>query len=241
MKTDLPFKKFDDYLFKQCINSVRNPCALISINGVILICNEALTELVSDNTGEEKLIHNNELRGMNYTDITASGDWGRFILHERILQFNKCVNEKIRTTFTDVNRNKIFSGSFNPIFDHGEKLHSVFANLEIVNEQRFTELKKNLMYFSFKEILFLQQIVSYLSMNEIYKIKENFRTFYQLNLSENIKKTIDRELQSNSGFFNRSEYLNRINTKIIRNRINLHEFMLSMFIFREQLSEDFFT
>jgi len=52
--------------------------------------------------------------------------------------------------------------------------------------------------------------------------------FYNLNFSEAAKRQIDRSLMSDSGFFNRSEYVKRINFKIAKYIIDLNEFLLCM-------------
>jgi hypothetical protein len=52
--------------------------------------------------------------------------------------------------------------------------------------------------------------------------------FYNLTFSEVSKRQIDRELMSDSGFFNRSEYVKRINFKIVKHIIDLNEFLLCM-------------
>lgn len=224
-------KYFNSIYFQKFIDSFENPCLIINPEGVVIYVNEALEKLVIDDIRIKHPETNGKINGLTYIDLTLSGECGELILPERINRFKECITKKSKTKFIDINRNNVFEGVFTPVCDDNDVIQFIHTSLSIITEQKELEYKRNILFFSDKEMLFLKEMVNYVSIRDIFKNKHNFRDFYVLSISEETKRKIERSLKSDSGFFNRSEYVNRIDVKLIRNNIILNEFLLSLKLF----------
>lgn len=214
--------------YQQFLDTLDSLYLILNPNGKILAVNEALRKFVIDDLNRMRPDRKGKVEGMSYSELILTGNWGEIILDGRIKAFTDCVAEKCKKRFVDVNRDEIQEGLLSPIIDEKNNVRYVTVNIEIVTGNKIFELRKNLSFFSIKEVMFLNEIVNAKSEFEIYSNTEPFLDFYNLNFSETTKRKIDRALMSDSGFFNRSEYVKRINYKIIKNIINLNEFLLCM-------------
>ena len=214
--------------YQQFLDTLDSLYLVMSPKGKILAVNEALRKFVIDDLNRKRPDRKGKIEGMTFSEIILTGNWGEIILDGRSKAFTDCVAEKCKKRFVDVNRDEILEGLVTPIIDENNNVRYVTVNIEIVTGNKIFELRKNLSFFSIKEVMFLNEIVNAKSEFEIYSNTEPFLDFYNLNFSETVKRKIDRALMSDSGFFNRSEYVKRINFKIIKNIINLNEFLLCM-------------
>ena len=214
--------------YQQFLDTLDSLYLILDTNGIILAANEALKKFVIDDLNRKHPERKGVVEGISYSDLILTGNWGEFILEGRVKAFNGCLNEKTKKRFVDVNRDEILEGLMTPIIDKDNKVRYITVNIEIVTGEKIFELKKNLSFFSLKEVLFLNEIVNAKSEFEIYSNKDSFLDFYNLSFSESAKRKIDRVLMSDSGVFNRSEYVKRINFKIVKYVINLNELMLCM-------------
>ena len=214
--------------YQQFLDTLDSLYLILDPNGIILAANEALKKFVIDDLNRKHPERKGVVEGISYSDLILTGNWGEFILEGRVKAFNGCLNEKTKKRFVDVNRDEILEGLMTPIIDKDNKVRYITVNIEIVTGEKIFELKKNLSFFSLKEVLFLNEIVNAKSEFEIYSNKDSFLDFYNLSFSESAKRKIDRVLMSDSGVFNRSEYVKRINFKIVKYVINLNELMLCM-------------
>ncbi len=214
--------------YQQFLDTLDSLYLILDPNGIILAANEALKKFVIDDLNRKHPERKGVVEGISYSDLILTGNWGEFILEGRVKAFNGCLNEKTKKRFVDVNRDEILEGLMTPIIDKDNKVRYITVNIEIVTGKKIFELKKNLSFFSLKEVLFLNEIVNAKSEFEIYSNKDSFLDFYILSFSESAKRKIDRVLMSDSGVFNRSEYVKRINFKIVKYVINLNELMLCM-------------
>ena len=213
--------------YQQFLDTLDSLYLILSPKGRILAVNEALRRFVIDDLNRKRPELKGQIEGMDYADLVLTGNWGEIILDGRLNAFKDCVNTGSKKRFVDINRDEILEGLITPIVDKGA-VRYVTVNIEIVTGNKIYELRKNLSFFSIKEVLFLNEIVNAKSEFEIYSNTEPFLDFFNLNFSEAIKRKIDRALMSDSGVFNRSEYVKRINFKIIKHIINLIEFLLCM-------------
>ena len=214
--------------YQQFLDTLDSLYLILDPNGIILAANEALKKFVIDDLNRKYPDRKGVVEGISYSDLMLTGNWGEIILEGRVKAFNGCLNEKTKKRFVDVNRDEILEGLMTPIIDKDNKVRYITVNIEIVTGKKIFELKKNLSFFSLKEVLFLNEIVNAKSEFEIYSNKDSFLDFYNLSFSESAKRKIDRVLMSDSGVFNRSEYVKRINFKIVKYVINLNELMLCM-------------
>jgi len=214
--------------YQQFLDTLDSLYLILDPNGIILAANEALKKFVIDDLNRKYPDRKGVVEGISYSDLILTGNWGEIILEGRVKAFNGCLNEKTKKRFVDVNRDEILEGLMTPIIDKDNKVRYITVNIEIVTGKKIFELKKNLSFFSLKEVLFLNEIVNAKSEFEIYSNKDSFLDFYNLSFSESAKRKIDRVLMSDSGVFNRSEYVKRINFKIVKYVINLNELMLCM-------------
>lgn len=214
--------------YQQFLDTLDSLYLIMNHDGRILAVNEALRKFVIDDLNRKRPELKGRIEGMTYQELILTGNWGEIILDGRVNAFTECVNEKCKKRFVDINRDEILEGLLTPIFDDQNNTRYVTVNIEIVTGNKIFELRKNLSFFSIKEVLFLNEIVNAKTEFEIYSNTEPFLDFYNLNFSESTKRKIDRALMSDSGVFNRSEYVKRINFKIIKNIINLNEFLLCM-------------
>ena len=214
--------------YQQFLDSLDSLYLILNQDGVILAVNESLRKFVIDDLNRKHPERKGRLEGMTYSELVLTGNWGEIILDGRVKAFTECVTEKVKKRFVDVNRDEILEGLMTPIIDENNNVRYVTVNIEIVTGKKIFELKKNLSFFSLKEVLFLNEIVNSKSEFEIYTNTETFLDFFNLNFSESVKRKIDRVLMSDSGVFNRSEYVKRINFKIIKHLINLNELLLCM-------------
>ena len=213
--------------YQQFLDTLDSLYIILSPAGKILAVNEALRRFVIDDLNRTRPELRGRIEGMTYSDLILTGNWGEIILDGRVNAFKECVAEKCKKRFVDINRDEILEGLMTPILDN-DVVRYVTVNIEIVTGNKIFELRKNLSFFSIKEVLFLNEIVNAKSEFEIYSNTEPFLDFFNLNFSEATKRKIDRALMSDSGVFNRSEYVKRINFKIIKHIINLNEFLLCM-------------
>lgn len=214
--------------YQQFLDTLDSLYIILSPGGKILAANEALRRFVIDDLNRKRPDLKGKIEGMTYSDLIMTGNWGEIILDGRVNTFTSCVAEKCKKRFVDINRDEILEGLMTPILDENNNVRYVTVNIEIVTGNKIFELRKNLSFFSLKEVLFLNEIVNAKSEFEIYSNTESFMNFYNLNFSEAAKRQIDRALMSDSGFFNRSEYVKRINFKIAKYIIDLNEFLLCM-------------
>jgi len=213
--------------YQQFLDTLDSLYLILSPGGKILAANEALRKFVIDDLNRKRPDLMGKIEGMTYSDLIMTGNWGEIILEGRVKTFTDCVAEKCKKRFVDINRDEILEGLMTPILDD-DIVRYVTVNIEIVTGNKIFELRKNLSFFSIKEVLFLNEIVNAKTEFEIYSNKESFMNFYNLNFSEAAKRQIDRALMSDSGFFNRSEYVKRINFKMAKYIIDLNEFLLCM-------------
>lgn len=213
--------------YQQFLDTLDSLYLILSPKGKILACNEALRNFVIDDLNRKRPELKGIIEGMNYSDLVLTGNWGEIILDGRVNAFKECINTRCKKRFVDINRDEILEGLMTPILDK-DVVRYVTVNIEIVTGNKIFELRKNLAFFSIKEVLFLNEIVNAKSEFEIYSNTEPFLDFYNLSFSEATKRKIDRALMSDSGIFNRSEYVKRINYKIIKHIINLNEFLLCL-------------
>ena len=214
--------------YQQFLDTLDSLYLILTPKGKILAANNALRKFVIDDLNRKRPDLKGEIVGMTYSELIMTGNWGEIIIDGRLKAFNECVAERSKKRFVDINRDEILEGLITPIIDENNYVRYVTVNIEIVTGNKIFELRKNLSFFSIKEVLFLNEIVNAKSEFEIYSNTEPFLDFYNLNFSEITKRKIDRALMSDSGFFNRSEYVKRINFKIIKHIINLNEFLLCM-------------
>ncbi len=214
--------------YQQFLDTLDSLYLILDSNGIILAVNESLRKFVIDDLNRKLPERKGTIEGMLYSELILTGNWGEMILDGRIKAFNGCIKEKTKRRFVDVNRDEILEGLMTPILDKDNNVRYVTVNIEIVTGKKIFELKKNLSFFSLKEILFLNEIVNAKSEFEIYSNTESFLDFYNLGFSESAKRKIDRALMSDSGVFNRSEYVKRINFKIVKRVIYLNELLLCM-------------
>lgn len=214
--------------YQQFLDTLDSLYLILNPKGTILAVNEALKKFVIDDLNRKNPERKGIIEGMNYSELILSGNWGEMIFDGRIRTFNGCINEKTKKRFVDVNRDEILEGLMTPILDNDNNVRYVTVNIDIVTGKKIFELKKNLSLFSLKEVLFLNEIVNAKSEFEIYSNTESFLDFYNLGFSESAKRKIDRALMSDSGVFNRSEYIKRINFKIVKHVIDLNELLLCM-------------
>lgn len=213
--------------YQQFLDTLDSLYVILSPTGKILAVNEALRNFVIDDLNRKRPDLKGKIEGMTYSELVLTGNWGEIILDGRVRAFEECINEKRKKRFVDINRDEILEGLMTPIVDQ-DVVRYVTVNIEIVTGNKIFELRKNLSFFSIKEVLFLNEIVNAKSEFEIYSNTEPFLDFFNLNFSEATKRKIDRALMSDSGVFNRSEYVKRINFKIIKHIINLNEFLLCL-------------
>lgn len=213
--------------YQQFLDTLDSLYIILSPAGKILAANEALRRFVIDDLNRKRPELKGRIEGMSYSDLILTGNWGEIILDGRVNAFKECVTNRCKMRFVDINRDEILEGLMTPIIDNGV-VRYVTVNIEIVTGNKIFELRKNLSFFSIKEVLFLNEIVNAKSEFEIYSNTEPFLDFFNLNFSEATKRKIDRALMSDSGVFNRSEYVKRINYKIIKHIINLNEFLLCL-------------
>ena len=213
--------------YQQFLDTLDSLYVILSPKGKILAANEALRRFVIDDLNRKHPELNGKIEGITYSDLILTGNWGEIIIDGRVKAFEECVACKCKKRFVDINRDEILEGLMTPILDN-DVVRYVTVNIEIVTGNKIFELRKNLSFFSIKEVLFLNEIVNAKSEFEIYSNTEPFLDFYNLNFSEATKRKIDRALMSDSGVFNRSEYVKRINFKIIKHIINLNEFLLCL-------------
>lgn len=214
--------------YQQFLDTLDSLYLILDQKGIILAVNESLRKFVIDDLNRKHPERKGIIEGMSYSDLILTGSWGEMILDGRIKAFTGCINEKVKKRFVDVNRDEILEGLMTPIIDKDNNVLYVTVNIEIVTGKKIFELKKNLSFFSLKEVLFLNEIVNAKSEFEIYSNTDSFLDFYNLGFSESSKRKIDRALMSDSGVFNRSEYVKRINFKIVKHVINLNELLLCM-------------
>ena len=214
--------------YQQFLDTLDSHYLVLDTRGVILAFNEALKQFVINDVNNRYPESNGEIIGMSYEDLVLTGNWGKIIITERMKKFNECIEERCKKRFVDVNRNEILEGLLTPIFDDSGDVRYVTVNIEVVTGKKIFELKKNLSFFSLKEIQFLKEIVNQKTELEIFTNRDSFIDFYNLHLTESSKRIIDRALMSDSGFFNRSEYLKRVNNKLLKRHINLNEFLLCL-------------
>ncbi|PKL18098.1 MAG: hypothetical protein CVV49_07585 [Spirochaetae bacterium HGW-Spirochaetae-5] len=214
--------------YQQFLDTLDSLYLILNPAGKILAVNEALRRFVIDDLNRKRPELKGKIEGMTYSDLILTGNWGEIILEGRVKTFTDCIAERCKKRFVDINRDEILEGLMTPIADENNNIRYVTVNKEIVTGNKIFELRKNLSFFSLKEVLFLNEIVNAKSEFEIYSNKESFMDFYNLTFSEVSKRQIDRALMSDSGFFNRSEYVKRINFKIVKHIIDLNEFLLCM-------------
>lgn len=214
--------------YQQFLDTLDSLYLILNPAGKILAVNEALRRFVIDDLNRKRPELKGRIEGMTYSDLILTGNWGEIILEGRVKTFTDCIAERCKKRFVDINRDEILEGLMTPIADDNNDIRYVTVNIEIVTGNKIFELRKNLSFFSLKEVLFLNEIVNAKSEFEIYSNKESFMDFYNLTFSEVSKRQIDRALMSDSGFFNRSEYVKRINFKIVKHIIDLNEFLLCM-------------
>lgn len=214
--------------YQQFLDTLDSLYLILDSNGIILAANEALRKFVIDDLNRNHPERKGIIEGMAYPDLILTGNWGEIIIDRRIKEFTECIYEKSKKRFVDVNRDEILEGLMTPILDKDSNVRYITINIEIVTGKKIFELKRNLSFFSLKEILFLNEIVNAKSEFEIYTNTDTFLDFFNLHFSESAKRKIDRVLMSDSGVFNRSEYVKRINFKIIKHIINLNELLLCM-------------
>ncbi len=214
--------------YQQFLDTLDSLYLILNPNGRILAVNEALRRFVIDDLNRKLPDQKGIIEGMTYSDLILTGNWGEIILEGRVKTFTDCIAGRCKKRFVDINRDEILEGLMTPIVDENNDVRYVTVNIEIVTGNKIFELRKNLSFFSLKEVLFLNEIVNAKSEFEIYSNKESFMDFYNLTFSEVSKRQIDRALMSDSGFFNRSEYVKRINFKIVKHIIDLNEFLLCM-------------
>jgi hypothetical protein len=214
--------------YQQFLDTLDSLYLILDSNGRILAVNEALRRFVIDDLNRTHPELKGKIEGMAYSDLILTGNWGEIILEGRIKTFTECISAKCKKRFVDINRDEILEGLMTPITDDNNNVRYVTVNVEMVTGNKIFELRKNLSFFSLKEVLFLNEIVNAKTELEIYSNKESFMDFYNLTFSEVSKRQIDRALMSDSGFFNRSEYVKRINFKIVKHIIDLNEFLLCM-------------
>jgi hypothetical protein len=214
--------------YQQFLDTLDSLYLILNPAGRILAVNEALRRFVIDDLNRKRPELKGRIEGMTYSDLILTGNWGEIILDGRVKTFTDCIAERCKKRFVDINRDEILEGLMTPIVDNNNDVRYITVNIEIVTGNKIFELRKNLSFFSIKEVLFLNEIVNAKSEFEIYSNKESFMDFYNLTFSEVSKRQIDRELMSDSGFFNRSEYVKRINFKIVKHIIDLNEFLLCM-------------
>jgi len=214
--------------YQQFLDTLDSLYLILDAKGIILAANEALRKFVIDDLNSKLPERKGVIEGMSYSELILTGNWGDIIIDGRVKTFTDCVVEKTKKRFIDVNRDEILEGLMTPILDKHNNVRYVTVNIEIVTGQKIFELKKNLSFFSLKEVLFLNEIVNAKSEFEIYSNTDSFLDFYNLGFSESAKRKIDRALMSDSGVFNRSEYVKRINFKIVKHVINLNELLLCM-------------
>lgn len=214
--------------YQQFLDTLDSLYLILDAKGIILAANEALRKFVIDDLNSKLPERKGVIEGMSYSELILTGNWGDIIIDGRVKTFTDCVAEKTKKRFIDVNRDEILEGLMTPILDNHNNVRYVTVNIEIVTGQKIFELKKNLSFFSLKEVLFLNEIVNAKSEFEIYSNTDSFLDFYNLGFSESAKRKIDRALMSDSGVFNRSEYVKRINFKIVKHVINLNELLLCM-------------
>ena len=214
--------------YQQFLDTLDSHYLVLDTNRVILAYNEAFKQFVIKDINNKHPELNGKIEGMTYEDLVLTGNWGKIIIFERIKKLMECIEERCKRRFIDVNRNEILEGLMTPIFDDSGNVRYVTVNTEVVTGKKIFELKKNLSFFSLKEIQFLKEIVHQKTELEIFTNKDSFLDFYNLNLTESSKRIIDRALMSDSGFFNRSEYLKRVNNKLLKRHIELNEFLLCL-------------
>lgn len=214
--------------YQQFLDTLESHYLVLDTGGVILAINEALRQFVVKDLGGKVPGNKGDIIGMRYEDLVLTGNWGKIIISERMKKFRECIEERSKKRFVDINRNEILEGFMTPIFDEKGKVCYVTVNVEVVTGKKIFELKKNLSFFSVKEVQFLKEIVNQKTELEIFTNRESFQDFYHLHLTESSKRIIDRALMSDSGFFNRSEYLKRVNNKLIKRNIDLNEFLLCL-------------
>lgn len=214
--------------YQQFLDTLDSLYLVLNPKGKILAANEALRKFVIDDLGRKRPDLKGKIEGMSFSELILTGNWGEIILEGRVKAFTECIAEKAKKRFVDINRDEILEGLITPILDENNNARYVTVNIEIVTGNKIFELRKNLSFFSLKEVLFLNEIVNAKSEFEIYSNTESFMDFYNLHFSETSKRKIDRALMSDSGFFNRSEYVKRINFKIAKHIIDLNEFLLCM-------------
>jgi len=214
--------------YQQFLDTLDSLYLILDSKGIILAANEALKKFVIDDLNRILPERKGIVEGMSYSELILTGNWGEIIIDGRVKNFTNCVSEKTKKRFIDVNRDEILEGLMTPILDKQNNVRYVTVNIEIVTGEKIFELKKNLSFFSLKEVLFLNEIVNAKSEIEIYSNTESFLDFYNLGFSETAKRKIDRVLMSDSGVFNRSEYVKRINFKIVKHMININELLLCM-------------
>jgi len=214
--------------YQQFLDTLDSLYLILDAKGIILAANEALRKFVIDDLNSKLPERKGVIEGMSYSELILTGNWGDIIIDGKVKTFTDCVEEKTKKRFIDVNRDEILEGLMTPILDKHNNVRYVTVNIEIVTGQKIFELKKNLSFFSLKEVLFLNEIVNAKSEFEIYSNTDSFLDFYNLGFSESAKRKIDRALMSDSGVFNRSEYVKRINFKIVKHVINLNELLLCM-------------
>jgi len=224
--------------YQQFLDTLDSLYLILNPKGIILAVNEALKKFVIDDLNRKNPERKGIIEGMSYSELILTGNWGEMILDGRVRTFNGCINEKAKKRFVDVNRDEILEGLMTPILDNDNNVRYVTVNIEIVTGKKIFELKKNLSLFSLKEVLFLNEIVNAKSEFEIYSNTESFLDFYNLGFSESAKRKIDRALMSDSGVFNRSEYIKRINFKIVKHVIDLNELLLCMKFSNMRLEKD---
>lgn len=214
--------------YQQFLDTLDSLYLILDSGGRILACNEALKKFVIDDLNRTRPEIKGKIEGMTFSELTLTGNYGEIIIKGRAKALTDSVSEKCKKRFVDINRDEILEGLITPIIDENNTVRYITINIEIVTGNKIYELRKNLAFFSIKEVLFLNEIVNAKSVFEIYSNTDHFLDFYNLNFSETAKRKIDRSLMSDSGFFNRSEYVKRINFKIAKHIIDLNEFLLCL-------------
>jgi hypothetical protein len=187
--------------YQQFLDTLDSLYLILNPAGRILAVNEALRRFVIDDLNRKRPELKGRIEGMTYSDLILTGNWGEIILDGRVKTFTDCIAERCKKRFVDINRDEILEGLMTPIVDNNNDVRYITVNIEIVTGNKIFELRKNLSFFSIKEVLFLNEIVNAKSEFEIYSNKESFMDFYNLTFSEVSKRQIDRELMSDSGFF----------------------------------------
>jgi len=227
---------FNENNIQQVIDSLDSLYAILDLNGAFLAVNRSLKKFVTEGAQYRNIELSTDIIGMNLFEVTRAGHFGDIIVTERMKKLEECIAEKAKKKFFDINRNEMMEGIFIPLLNAGNDVRLVLMKVDVVSSIKQSELRKNLLLFSNKEKIFLKEIVRHKTLSEIYLIDVSFPDFYNLNLTEASKRMIDRALLDNSGFFNRSAYVLRIDKKLKQHDIPSKDLLLCMKLF--QLEEE---